>query len=86
MGEASLRSYFTRIYGATPAAYAKRIVLQRAAGMLAESDASVSDVALASGYSNPSKFSAAFKREFAANPLEYRRRKRLEHVEEGLAQ
>ena len=59
--------------------------MRHAAEMLAEGDIPVSDVALASGYSNPSKFSAAFKREFAANPLEYRRRKRLEHMEEDPA-
>lgn len=78
MGEASLRCYFTRMYGKTPAAFARSIVFKRAAHLLAQGDAAVSDIALASGYSNPSKFSSAFKREYGANPLEYRRRKRLE--------
>ena len=85
VGEASVRSYFARMYGTTPAAYARRSVLRRAAEMLAGDDVSVSDVALACGYSNPSKFSAAFRREFGANPVEYRRRKRLEHMKDGLA-
>ena len=81
IGEASLRAYFSRIYGTSPAACAREIVLERAAEMLATSDAPVSDVALASNYSNPSKFSAAFKRQFDVNPIEYRRRKKLEQLE-----
>lgn len=85
VGEASLRSYFSRMYGITPAAYARRAVLQQAAEMLASGDIPVSDVAVECGYSNPSKFSAAFKRAFGANPVEYRRRKRLEHMKDGLA-
>ena len=78
MGEASLRCYFARMYGKTPAAFARGIVFKRAARLLAQGDAAISDIALVCGYSNPSKFSSAFRREYGANPLEYRRRKRLE--------
>ena len=45
--------------------------------MLAQGDASVSEVALACGYSNPSKFAAAFRRLMGTTPLEYRRRCRM---------
>ncbi|MCR5582487.1 MAG: AraC family transcriptional regulator [Eggerthellaceae bacterium] len=77
VGEATLRSYFGRMYGEAPAAFARRVVLGAAASQLSSTSHSVSDIAAASGYSNPSKFSAAFKREYGVNPLEYRRAKRL---------
>ncbi|MBQ9067685.1 MAG: helix-turn-helix transcriptional regulator [Eggerthellaceae bacterium] len=82
VGEASLRGYFSRMYGTAPATYARELVLTRAAEMLATETASVSDVALTCNYSNPSKFAAAFKRQFGINPTEYRRRKALERLEE----
>lgn len=81
VSEASLRSYFSRVYGETPAAFARRHVLRRAARLLTEGDLSVAEVSQACGYANPSKFSAAFRRVYGANPLEYRRRSRLSEPE-----
>ena len=77
ISEASLRGYFERVYGESPASFAKALAMRGAAERLAGGDDAVSSIALAAGYSNPSKFSAAFKREFGMNPLEYRRRSRL---------
>lgn len=77
VSEASLRSYFVRVYGETPASYARARMLAKAARLLGETDWPVADVAQACGYANPSKFSAAFKRAYESNPLEYRRRSRL---------
>ena len=77
VSEASLRSYFSRVYGETPAAFARELALRRAAVLLSEGDLSVAEVSQACGYTNPSKFSAAFRREYGANPLEYRRRSRV---------
>lgn len=76
VSEASLRGYFTKVYGATPAAYARSLALRTAASRLEETDEPVGDIAIRSGYSNPSKFAAAFRREFAVSPLEWRRRRR----------
>ena len=53
------------------------IPLREAARLLAETELSVAEVAQACGYANPSKFSAAFRREQGMNPLEFRRRSRL---------
>ena len=75
--EASLRSYFERMYGQTPAAFARSCALAKGAELLRTSDLPVAEVSQACGYANPSKFSAAFRREYGANPLEYRRRSRL---------
>ncbi|MBP3892538.1 MAG: AraC family transcriptional regulator, partial [Atopobiaceae bacterium] len=77
VSEASLRAYFERVYGTSPAAFARNRVLREAARLLAETARPVADIALACGYTNPSKFSAAFRREHGVNPLEYRRRSRL---------
>ena len=77
VSEASLRTYFSKVYGSTPAAFARAHALRTAAEMLAQGDASVSEVALACGYSNPSKFAAAFRRLMGTTPLEYRRRCRM---------
>ena len=77
VSEASLRGYFVRVYGQTPASFARERALAEASRLLAQTDRSVADVALSCGYANPSKFSAAFRREHDMNPLEYRRRSRL---------
>lgn len=77
VSEASLRAYFSRVYGQSPAAFARAHALAEAARLLRETDLPVADVSQACGYANPSKFSAAFHRAHGANPLEYRRRSRL---------
>ena len=73
VSEVSLRSYFQRVYGESPTSFARSLVMKDAARLLAEGKLAIGDVSLASGYSNPSKFSAAFKRVYGVNPLEYRR-------------
>lgn len=77
VSEASLRSYFARVYGESPAAFVRRRTLAEAARLLLETDRKVADIGLACGYANPSKFSAAFRRAYGVNPLEYRRRSRF---------
>ena len=77
VSEASLRSYFVRVYGQSPASFVRARALGEAARLLREADLPVADVSQACGYANPSKFSAAFSRAYGANPLEYRRRARL---------
>ena len=77
VSEASLRSYFARVYGQSPASFARARALHEAERLLRESDRSVADISQVCGYANPSKFSAAFRRAYGVNPLEYRRRARL---------
>lgn len=77
VSEATLRAYFSRVYGESPAAFARKRALAEAARLLRETDHMIADVSLACGYANPSKFSAAFRRAYGVNPLEYRRRCRL---------
>lgn len=77
VSEASLRAYFARVYGESPTSFARGRVLAKASRLLAQTDDSVADIAQSCGYANPSKFSAAFRRTYGVNPLEYRRRSRL---------
>lgn len=74
VSEASLRNYFGRVYGTSPAAFARARALERAEQLLSQTDSSVADIATACGYANPSKFASAFARAYGATPLEYRRR------------
>lgn len=78
VSQASLRGYFARLYGQSPAAYARSHALLRAAELLVQTNRQIADIAQTCGYENPSKFSAAFRRAHDITPLEYRRRSRLD--------
>ena len=77
VSEASLRAYFGKVYGESPASFARRHCLEHARDLLEATDDSVGDVALSCGYANQSKFAAAFRRLFGTSPLEARRRARI---------
>lgn len=68
----TLNGCFSKLYGMTVAAYTRRCRISFAQGLLARGE-SVSAAAAAAGYSNPSKFAAAFKRETGFSPSEFRR-------------
>ena len=60
--------------GQTPAAYARRLRLARAADLLRrETDWTVAQVGLACGYANATAFAAAFGRVYGLAPTQYRR-------------
>lgn len=69
----SFKACFKGVYGASPAAYMRRLRMDRAAQLLRETDLRVSDVGAAVGYESPSKFSAAFRSVWGVCPAEYRR-------------
>ena len=68
-----LKSCFKSMYGQSVYAFAKEYRLQKAAELLLTTERSVFDIAMDSGYATPSKFTAAFKKRFAASPLKYRK-------------
>lgn len=70
----SLKTYFRRVYGSTPANFARSFRMRKAAEMLETTTMPVSEIALSLGYNNPSKFAAMFRQAMGTNPLEYRRR------------
>ena len=72
----TLNRYFETFYGMTVSAYVRHRRVQKACELL-ELGLRVAEVSAAVGYSNPSKFAAAFKRETDMTPTEYRRVGRL---------
>lgn len=65
---------FQRLTGSTPHQYLMRQRLRGAAVRLATESAKVIDIALGSGFGDLSNFNRAFRTEFGATPLGYRRR------------
>ena len=74
----SLNRYYEAVYGHTASTWLRKYRMHAAADLLRETDLPASDIALSVGYANPSKFSAAFKREFDVTPSEFRRIKDTE--------
>src|SRR6202167_339791 len=64
---------FSQSFGMPPQRYHTRQRIERAKTLLAKRSASVTDVALALGYSEASAFSTAFHRESGLTPSTYRR-------------
>ena len=63
---------FSSLVGMSVHAYIIDRRLEKAAGMLLESDLSVSQIATLVGYSKPSNFAAAFKRKYGVVPKNYK--------------
>ena len=68
----TLNEYFSKVYGMTIARYTRRRRIEIARRAL-ERGEQVAAAACAAGYSNPSKFSAAFKRETGILPSQWNR-------------
>ena len=75
LGRTTMMECFKAIYGKSIYAFQKEYKIQVAAQLLATTDLSVSEVAGKLGYSNPNKFSSAFKAVTGLSPREYRRQK-----------
>lgn len=63
---------FKQITGENFPVYLKRLRLQAACKELKQSDRSISELAVNSGFSTPSAFSSAFREEYGLSPKEYR--------------
>ena len=72
------RFHFDRVIasvaGEPPAAFRRRILLERAAYRLVTTDRSVLDVAVEAGYGSHEAFTRAFSRAYGSRPTEWRRR------------
>ena len=76
LGLTTLKRDFTRMFGISPGAYRRHCAMELAAQMLAETQLSITEIALHMGYQNGSKFSAAFRDEMGILPGEYRKKMR----------
>lgn len=68
LNEYKIKVGFKKIYGMPPYSLLQDYKLSFAKKLLLEGDKSVTEVAIAVGYSNFSKFSSAFKKKFGVNP------------------
>jgi len=71
-----LAATFQRFYGVPVASYLRRVRLESACRELAESDAPIADVALASGFADQSHFGRTLKRHLGVTPAAYRAARR----------
>ena len=63
-----MKRCFEAVYGMPVSRYLRRVRIRRAAALLRSTDDTVLSVAGQVGYSNGSKFAAAFKAEMGVNP------------------
>ncbi len=72
---------FKLVYGDTIFSYHRKLALNRAASMLLNTDNTINEIAYDSGYSSPSNFCAAFKKQYGVTPLKYRESSLLRNAE-----
>ena len=72
LSETMLKRGFKSVYGNSPYAYLKEYRLQLGADALRAGYKSIAEIALDSGYENPSKFTAAFRAKYGMTPSAYR--------------
>ncbi len=76
--EVYMRRLFKHQFGITPKQYILDIRLQQSTQLLCETKKTVSDIAIACGFSSLSHFSRAFKDRMGETPIEYRLKHRGE--------
>jgi AraC family transcriptional regulator, alkane utilization regulator len=73
MSRSAFASRFARLVGEPPLAYVTRWRMQKAAGLLRQSSATLAEIAERVGYDSEAAFSKAFKRAVGSAPGAYRR-------------
>ena len=68
----SMQKCFREVYGMPIHAYLRQFRMSQATVLLRESNLTIAEIALRMGYSNPSKFAAAFREAIGMLPSEYR--------------
>lgn len=71
LSETSLKRGFPQVMGTTAFGFLRTLRMERARALLATGEATVLEAAARVGYSNPSNFAAAFRRQFGLNPKEF---------------
>lgn len=69
----AMKSCFKGIYGVPIYTYCRTYRLQLAEKLLREDQLSVAEIAVKIGYTNPNKFTSAFRAEYGMSPTEYKK-------------
>lgn len=77
MSVSQLQKVFQSIYGVPVYKYLREYRLEQAAVALQKTTKSITEIALAAGFSNPGKFSETFKKRYGVTPTDYRNREKL---------
>jgi AraC-like DNA-binding protein len=85
MSRSAFASRFARLVGEPPLSYVTRWRMQKAAGLLRQSSATLADIAERVGYDSEAAFSKAFKRAVGSAPGAYRRAAKAATVEAAAA-
>ena len=72
----TMKSCFKEVYGQPVHSYMRSLRMKTACEYLLASNQDIANISMEVGYENPSKFSAAFKREIGMLPIEYRKSNR----------
>ncbi|MCR5687253.1 MAG: AraC family transcriptional regulator [Lachnospiraceae bacterium] len=72
LNRTTLQRVFKQMYGLTIFEYRTQVRMQEAKNLLVDNDLTVTEIAGICGYSNASKFSAAFKKHFGLTPTEWK--------------
>ncbi len=72
LNRTTLQRVFKQMYGVTIFEYRTQVRMQEAKNLLVDNDLTVTEIAGICGYSNASKFSAAFKKHFGSTPTDWR--------------
>jgi AraC-like DNA-binding protein len=70
LSETRLKTGFRALFGTSVFAYLRQARMEEARLLLLKRRLNVTEVALRVGYANPSKFAAAFRRQFGVSPSE----------------
>ena len=73
INKTTLNQVFKSVYGTSIAAHMKKHRMEKAAGLLRESEDHIAQIAQSVGYESQSRFTAAFKDTFGLLPTEYRK-------------
>jgi AraC-like DNA-binding protein len=73
LSESYFRRWFHREVGSSPSDYVTRLRIERSKQLLAESDRSITHIAMEMGYNTSAYFTAAFHRETGTTPSDFRR-------------
>lgn len=77
LNRTTLQRVFKQMYGVTIYEYRTQVRMQESKNLLIDNKLSITEIAGMCGYSNASKFSAAFKKHFGETPSEWKIRNRL---------